>query len=614
MEETYDYVIVGSGAGGGTLAARLAEAGMRVCVLEAGGNPRAASAGESLPEEYEVPAFHPFAAENKAMAWNFFVDHYADPARQRRDPKYREGGILYPRAGTLGGCTAHNAMIFMRPHDSDWNDIARLTGDRSWQARRMNRYFRRIEQCRHRPFWRWIAATTGFNPTGHGWKGWLPAEIVLPKAAFGDDEIVQTIGAATRTIWRSEGGWIAGLLNTLFWALDPNNHFMAGRRMAGMFAAVLSTDRGARHGTRERLVEVAGRHPGRLHIELDALAARVILNAGNRATGVEFLKGGNLYAASAAASGDSGERRVVRASREVILAGGAFNTPQLLMLSGIGPAGELARHGIDVRVDLPGVGRNLQDRYEVGIVNRMKRPWPSLAGAQFRKDDRLYLEWQEKRDGMYKSNGAALAFTRRSAGRGWRLDPDLFFMALLTKFHGYFPGYSDEIRRSRDHLTWAVLKAHTVNRAGTVTLRSAVAGDPPQVDFHYFEEGDDTGGEDLRAVVEGIRFVRRITDRLRQEGWIGEEELPGAHLTSDAELAAFVRDNAWGHHASCSCAIGPRESGGVLASDFRVYGTMGLRVVDASVFPRIPGFFIASAVFMMGEKAADVILEEAGPS
>ena len=584
---------------------------MTVCVLEAGGDTRFSPAEDELPEQYEVPAFHPFASENKAMTWDFFVDHYADPAQSRRDPKLREGGIFYPRAGTLGGCTAHNAMIFIRPQDSDWNEIAALTRDQTWRAPKMNRYFRRIEACRYQPIWRWLARTTGFNPTGHGWSGWLPVEVALPKQALGDDEIREAVEVAARVIWRGEGGWLEGLLNTVFSALDPNNYLLVRRRLAGMFAVPLSTDRGVRHGTRERLRDVAWRCPDHLHIELDALATRVLLDDDNRATGVEYLKGRALYGVSAEASREPGERRVVHAAREVILAGGTFNTPQLLMLSGIGPAAALDRHGIDVRVDLPGVGRNLQDRYEVGIVNRVKRPWRSLAGATFSKGDRLYREWEETRSGMYTSNGAAIACTRRSAERGRKLDPDLFFMALLTKFQGYFPGYSDEIRRSRDHLTWAVLKAHTVNRAGTVTLRSADPCDPPHVDFHYFEEGDDTEGKDLRAVADGIRFVRKITERLRQAKLIGEEALPGGRLTTDQGLAGFARDNAWGHHASCSCAIGPRESGGVLSSDFKVYNTEALRVVDASVFPRIPGFFIVSAVYMIGEKAADVILEAA---
>ena len=139
-------------------------------------------------------------------------------------------------------------------------------------------------------------------------------------------------------------------------------------------------------------------------------------------------------------------------------------------------------------------------------------------------------------------------------------------------------------------------------------LRSADPLDTPLVNFNYFDEGSDTAGEDLQSVVAGIRFARRLTAKLKDQGLIAAEEQPGEALQTDDELRDFVRSVAWGHHASCTCAIGPREGGGVLGSDFRVHGTAGLRVVDASVFPRIPGFFIASAVYMVGEKAANVIL------
>jgi choline dehydrogenase-like flavoprotein len=157
-------------------------------------------------------------------------------------------------------------------------------------------------------------------------------------------------------------------------------------------------------------------------------------------------------------------------------------------------------------------------------------------------------------------------------------------------------------------LTWAILKAHTQNRAGEVTLRSVDPRDTPLIDFNYFEEGSDAVGEDLDSVVAGIRFVRRLTAKLKTDGLIAEEEQPGDALQTDEELKDYVRTTAWGHHASCTCPIGPREAGGVLGSDFRVHGTEGLRVVDASVFPHIPGFFIVSAVYMVAEKAADVIL------
>ena len=295
------------------------------------------------------------------------------------------------------------------------------------------------------------------------------------------------------------------------------------------------------------------------------------------------------------------------ATREVILCGGAFNTPQLLMLSGIGPRAVLEPLGIPVRVELPGVGKNLQDRYEVGVVNRMSfDSWDILKGATFSHGDPAYQEWATRHEGLYTSNGAVLAAILKSVPE--RPLPDLFCFALLGLFGGYFPGYSAAEVTKPNYLTWAILKAHTQNRAGEVVLRSADPLDTPLINFHYFDEGSDTAGEDLDSVVAGIRFVRKLTTKLKEQGLIAAEEQPGEALQSDDELKDFVRSVAWGHHASCTCAIGLREGGGVLGSDFRVHGTAGLRVVDASVFPRIPGFFIASAVYMVGEKAADVIL------
>jgi choline dehydrogenase len=603
--EECDYVIVGSGAGGGTLAARLAEAGMRVVVLEAGGDPRE---GPGLPEDYDVPAFHPLASENPALSWEFFVRHYADEARQQRDPKLQPEGVFYPRAGTLGGCTAHNAMILMAPHDADWDAIAAQTGDASWRAEAMQQYFRRLEACRYRPVRRALSRV-GLDGTGHGWDGWLPTECAMPWQVLQDRSLIRTIKDSARAVLRRSTSWLSSIRQLVETLADPNDRRVLRGDADGLCFTPLTTDGHRRIGTRERLLDVARRHPDRLRIELHALATRVLFDAGNRAIGVEYRKGERLYRAHPQPSDSVGELRTIRAGCEVILAGGAFNTPQLLLLSGIGAKDALDRHGIDVRVDLPGVGRNLQDRYEIGVVNRMAQPWRVLEGAAFSRDDRLFDEWSRHRTGMYVSNGAALAVSLRSAPQ--RLSPDLFCMALLAKFRGYFPGYSRDIVEHHDYLTWAVLKAHTNNRAGEVTLRSGDPRDTPLVNFRYFEEGSDAPGEDLASVVSAIRVVRQMTTALKQQGLIDHEELPGEAVQTDEQIADYVRDNAWGHHASCSCAIGPREADGVLDSRLRVHGTQRLRVVDASVFPRIPGFFIAAAVYMVGEKAADMIVEDA---
>ena len=600
---TYDYIVVGSGAGGGPLAANLATSGFRVLLIEAGSNQN--------PYTYQVPCFNALASEDKSMAWEFFVHHYS--RNESRDEKYRadKGGVFYPRAGTLGGCTAHNAMITIVPHDSDWNGIADLTGDESWRAEKMHKYFTKLERNAYRP--------PPEPESGHGFSGWLQVEKADPMMAIGDRDIIDTFMHALMSVARKtlRGGCTAILRRLFRFALteDDPNDVRVNARAEGMSVVPLATEGGKRNGSREHILRVRDKHPDKLTIALNTLATRVILDDDKRAIGVKCLEGAHLYSADPnAPAAKPGVSRTYSCTREVILAGGAFNTPQLLMLSGIGPKPHLEERGVTCLVDRRGVGQNLQDRYEVGVVSEMDADFTLLKDATFKPPaegqpgDPCFQQWQQGK-GVYTTNGAVAAAILRSKPE--RPDPDLFIFGLPGMFKGYFPGYSEQIERTKNFFTWAIVKAHTNNTAGEVRLRSNDPLAMPDVNFHYFDEGNDPKPkeEDVQSVVQGILFAREMNLKNRR---INRERVPGREIEKPEQITQWVKDNAWGHHASCSCRMGrPDDPMAVVDSRFRVIGTKGLRIVDASVFPRIPGFFIVTPIYMISEKASEVIVEDA---
>jgi choline dehydrogenase len=295
----------------------------------------------------------------------------------------------------------------------------------------------------------------------------------------------------------------------------------------------------------------------------------------------------------------------------------------VLKLSGIGPKEELEKFKIPVRVDLPGVGTNLQDRYEIGVISEVKENFVLLENlamgepAPGQEPDAALREWREHRTGVYTSNAVIVGILKKSQPA--LPAPDLFIFAVPGFFKGYYKGYSQDranadLATKHNLLTWLVMKAHTKNRAGTVTLRSTDPRDVPEINFHYFYEGTDRDqDEDLDALVQGFRFIRKINGIAIDKGVVKREIWPRLedNVQDETAIRDFVTREAWGHHASCSCPIGAEgDRMAVLDSRFRVRGVRNLRVVDASVFPRIPGTFIVTNVYMISEKASDVLAED----
>ena len=362
-----------------------------------------------------------------------------------------------------------------------------------------------------------------------------------------------------------------------------------------------------------------------LTVKTDTFVTRVIFDESNevpKAEGVEYLEGEYLYRASPL-SGDAGLRGTSKATKEIILSGGAFNTVQMLKLSGIGPRAELERFRIPVVQDLQGIGRNLQDRYEISVNVKHEEDFQLLDGCTFdaKEHDECYRRWTDNPHimnlkGPYTTNGLAAAMVMRSDSASTS-DNDLFIFGGPINFVGYYPQWGDDSVADHKHFSWYALKAHTRNKAGIVELRSSDPLDPPVINFNYFDNGTTSDGAcaaDLKAIVQAVNISRQALSRYSDYDFLGgskfQEEKPGPVISTEEEIENYVKDNAWGHHASCTAPIGADDDPmAVLDSQFRVRGTTGLRVVDASVFPSIPGIFIQAPIYIVSEKAASVIIE-----
>lgn len=618
----YEYVVVGSGAGGGPVAARLALAGHKTLLLEAGDD-------QGANINYTVPAYNAKVSEDDKVAWNFYVRHYADDEQQARDWKTSydlpdgsiytgldppEGavmkGTLYPRTGTLGGCTAHNALIAVYPHRSDFEYIANLTGDDSWGPDNMRTYFEKMEKNQY--------LLPGVE--GHGYDGWLATETPPLSIVLGDTQLLSMLTGAAWALGNLTGGVID--LATLV-AGDANADTLARDQDPSYYQIPLSTNDAHRNGAREFVVAVRdavnddGTKKYPLDVRLNSFVTKVVFDNSTTpptATGVEFLDGANLYSASPLNTGAAGTAGSATASREVIVAGGVYNSPQLLKLSGIGPRDELESFGIPVIADLPGVGTNLQDHYEISVNAKVPTNWTAFDGCTWSFDgeyDECLDRWNTSvlgDRGTYSSAGLAATMLYKSTVTEDD-SYDVFVFGGPVNFRGYFPNYSYNATKLHDWFSWAILKAHPRNAAGSVTLRSADPLDMPEIVFNYFQDGAD---EDLQAIYEAIELAR---DAYERQLVPTIESLPGNTTSTEEEVKQYIRDGTWGHHASSTCPIGTDDDEyAVLDSKFRVRGVSGLRVVDASVYPRIPGTFTAVSTYMVGEKAADVILTDLASS
>jgi choline dehydrogenase len=357
-----------------------------------------------------------------------------------------------------------------------------------------------------------------------------------------------------------------------------------GEQTEGAQRGEMSVNRGRRGNLARVFLEPAMRRPN-LSLVTHAQATRLLFE-GTRATGVEYLQ--------------HGQRRSATAAREVILAGGTYGSPGILLHSGVGPAAELQRLGIEPRVDLPGVGRNLVEHPFLFLGWRART---DAFVCQLRADRAAVsvLRWALAGTGPFATNGAAGNIFIRTLPDLDR--PDMQFTCIAAAMSArdvWFP----LIGKRPQHVIGVGVSMIRQDSRGVVSLRSADPLDPPRILFNLFKERSD-----LQRMVRGIRAARRIYAQEPLQRFVGEELVPGHQVQSDAELEKFVLEvGAITQHPVGTCRMGiDRDPGAVVDADLKVRGIQALRVIDASIMPNVPGGNTNAPTVMIAEKGADMI-------
>ncbi|KAH8649766.1 hypothetical protein BGZ61DRAFT_375946 [Ilyonectria robusta] len=605
----YEYIVVGSGAGGGTVAATLARKGHSVFLIEAGGDH-----GDDLIQE--MPSRASTAIENSAMAWQFYINNYRNQTQGRRDSKYTyrlsDGtlyygldppagaeplGTLYPRGATVGGSTQVNALNWAAASDKDWDLIAEYTGDDSWSAEAMKPYFVALENRTYREE---VAPALGFD-------GFISTNRNNVTYITGRPDLAEFMSNAIR---HTEGVNVSGIDHlTEFLQRDVNDPMYSYTPGAYQLSVAMTEDR-RRSAARNYIVDtIAAGYP--LTLSTHSLASHILFDRSSsvpRAVGVEYMVGEALYGADPRFNvSQTGQVKTVSASKEVIVSGGVFNTPQLLKLSGVGPREELESFGIDVIVDSPSVGKYLQDHTEAIVVVNATEPWSNDPNAnctrQFDSTDPCFLEWQNSGTGPYGEGAAPLSIRHRSSqSEDEEIDIWIYgFTGAIVR--GWYPGFS-QASPAPSSLSFAIIKTQTPGdeATGTVTLRSANPRDTPEIVVDWLQ--GEHGERDLEILTEGAQLLYSIMEDSSSPPAPYSRVQPGEGV----DVAQNLKDEAFGHHGGCTCRMGPANSlDHCVDSELRVNGVHGLRIVDMSVFPRVPGAFPQQSTYIMALKAADII-------